>query len=39
MTKAWQLYILKKFFRVKKCQIDDAVCAEKSENEAGDRDT
>ena len=39
MTKAWQLYIMKKLFRVKKCKIDDAVCTEKSENDAGDRDT
>ena len=29
----------KKFFRVKKCKIDDAACAAKFENEAGDRDT
>ena len=30
---------LKKIFKVKECKIDDAVCAVKFENEAGDRDT
>ena len=33
------IYIIKKFFRVKKFKIDVAVCAGKSKNEAGDRDT
>ena len=36
IIKVWRLYIMKKFFRVKKCKIDVAVCTGKSENEARD---